>query len=48
MAVVTLQIGQCGNQIGCDFFSTLMSNLEKQPQQHRSKENEKEFKEVTH
>jgi len=45
MSVVTLQIGQCGNQIGCDFFSTLMLNLVKEGK-HGSNEQENYFREV--
>ena len=28
MSVVTVQIGQCGNQIGCQFFSTVANDLQ--------------------
>ncbi|KAK2163964.1 hypothetical protein LSH36_71g02000 [Paralvinella palmiformis] len=45
MSVVTLQIGQCGNQIGCDFFSTLMLNLVKEGK-HGSNEQENYFREI--
>lgn len=27
MAVVTVQVGQCGNQLGKQFFSTLMEDV---------------------
>ena len=45
MAVVTLQIGQCGNQIGGDFFSTLMSDLTDKGQ-HCTEAQDNDFKEV--
>ena len=28
MSVITLQVGQCGNQVGLQFFQTLMSDLQ--------------------
>ena len=31
MSVVTIQLGQCGNQIGTDLFNTLMSDATVQP-----------------
>jgi len=31
MSVVTVQIGQCGNQIGSQFFSTVASDLKSSP-----------------
>ena len=31
MSVVTLQIGQCGNQVGCEWFSTLAQEIQQMP-----------------
>jgi len=31
MSVVTVQLGQCGNQIGSQFFSTVASDLQSSP-----------------
>ena len=31
MSIVTVQLGQCGNQIGCQFFSTVASDLQSSP-----------------
>ena len=32
MSVVTVQLGQCGNQIGCDLFSLLHNDSHRPPQ----------------
>ena len=32
MSVVTIQLGQCGNQIGCDLFSLLYQDAHQPPQ----------------
>ena len=31
MSIVTLQLGQCGNQIGCDLFSLLYQDAHQTP-----------------
>ena len=32
MSIVTVQLGQCGNQIGCDLFSLLHKDSHQSPQ----------------
>jgi len=32
MSIVTVQLGQCGNQIGCDLFSLLYQDAHRPPQ----------------
>lgn len=38
MSVISLQLGQCGNQIGQLFFDTLMSDLQQREKERNSKE----------
>ena len=40
MSIVTLQIGQCGNQIGGQFFSTIVEDLQLQKSADQGKPNE--------
>ena len=34
MALVTVQLGQCGNQIGCQFYHSLINNMKCYQDQH--------------
>jgi len=36
MSIVTVQLGQCGNQIGSQFFSTVASDLQSSPSSRHS------------
>lgn len=45
MSIVTVQIGQCGNQIGSQFFSTVASDLQSAPNSRLFRDYEEECRE---